>query len=197
MDKDVDNEYFFKVDKGFLKNTYTAVFNFNANDSELNMDDDESINFEDDDLLPDEDDSLLDNEDIDNSLDDLDYSSLMSSMDLKFNVTLPYSAISNNATTKENNNKTLSWVLSSTDLSTIEFKFEIINMNVIYIGIGIVALIIILVVLMLTKKKNKKENIINNNEIVVTNDNSNDNVTPIDKTLDTNPLTIDESKNIV
>lgn len=89
---------------------------------------------------------------------DMDLSSLTSNLDLSFNVNLPYSAKSNNATNTSDNNKKLSWNLSSTEISTIEFTFELYNMTNVYIGIGLlVILIAAIVVLIVSKKKNSSD----------------------------------------
>ena len=180
-----DNTYIFKVEKGLLKNTYTAVLKFDSNDSGLNTDDtknatDDETETGDENLYSDESDleedlkyeypeemvdgtlSVASSEDVASSeetLDtsNLDYSSLMSGMDLSFNVKLPYGAISNNATTQEDGNKTLKWTLLSNKASNIEFKFAIYNMTIIYIGTGIILVIIVLAILLLMKKKGKKE----------------------------------------
>ena len=79
------------------------------------------------------------------------------SMDLSFNVTLPYGAVSNNATTVSKDGKTLTWTLTTQDASAIEFEFELYNMTTIYICVGVLAAIIILVVIIFVKKRNNKK----------------------------------------
>ena len=121
-----ENKHMFKVVKDGDKSTYYAKFKFDSNDSGLNENDDE--------ILPDENDGLLTSQnetEEDESIDltggnnNLDFSGMMGNMDLSFNVTLPSSAISSNATTKENNDKKLSWKLNYTGAQTMEFAFEI------------------------------------------------------------------------
>lgn len=148
MEGTSDNKYMFKVVKGEDKNTYYAKFKFDANSSGLSMDDTEEEDFPDE-----EDDSIL-------SLDDdssLDYSSLTSSMDLKFNVTLPNSAISSNATKKEDNNKKLIWELTSSGEQYIEFSFDlsnhVSNNTILYIGIAAGVLVLGAVLFVVLKKK--------------------------------------------
>ena len=152
MNEKEDNKYIFKVVKTDKKNTYTAKLKFNSNDGGLNSDDAEQE-------APDEveatDSSTLDV----TSDSNIDYSSLMGSMDLSFSVTLPNSAISSNATTKENDNKKLSWKLGTSGEQYIEFAFEldnnVSNNMILYIGIGVVAVVVIVVLaLVLPKKKN-------------------------------------------
>ena len=159
MKENAQGKYIFKVVKGKDKNTYYAKFKFDANDSGLSTEgSDES-----DEALPDEsDDSFLTTE---NGFDDMDLSGMMSSLDLSFNVNLPYPAISNNATTSEDNNKKLSWKLSSAKKEYIEFAFELknndsdFNMMYVYIGVGLFVFIIVAILLIvLGKKKNNEGN---------------------------------------
>lgn len=153
LDDTDSNDMMFRVKKGFLKNTYTATLDFDASDSSLNdsVSDDFESDYEEDNMFEDE--FELDTDD---SLDeDFDFSGMASAMDLSFTVKVPYSAISNNATTVSDNGKTLIWNLTSGDTSSIEFEFELYNMNVIYIGGAIAFVIIIIIILMiLNKKKN-------------------------------------------
>lgn len=173
--------YMFQIKKGFLKNTYIAKFNFNLNSLDTSSDDKQFDNFFDtnnaSDMIEDlEDESLSDNEKELNSEDikkkenvsnqeNDDMSDIedmvFSTMDLKFNVTLPYSAKRNNASISSNNDKELTWNLANKSLETIEFEFELYNMKNVYIFaiIGTILLIFIIVSLtMCTKKKyNKKK----------------------------------------
>lgn len=167
-----ESKYLFKVVKGTNKNTYYAKFKFDANDSGLNMNEGEDENLELPDEVEDNDNALLD-ETNENPFGNMDLSKLTANMDLSFNVTLPKSAISNNATSTENNNKKLTWKLSSTNAQAIEFAFELDNNGgsndmILYIGIGVIALLVIVViVLMLSKKKGNTENVtpvVNNTE---------------------------------
>ena len=166
MNENAGNKYIFKVVKGEDKNTYYAKLKFDSNDSGLNTEDDNTLADENDDLL-------TTTGDDSNSLDDMDLSKLMANLDLSFNVKLPNAAISSNATEKNNNNKNLTWKLTTGKTEYIEFAFEMSNksngMNMTVIGI--VALIIVLVVLVLVMKNKKK----NNNTVVnntVTSDNN-------------------------
>jgi hypothetical protein len=168
-----DDSYVFKVQKGFLKNKYIAKFIFDASDSDLSDESSDSSSDWSDDTndtesywSDDEDeDSYSSIWDDDNELDDdsstdsdFDFSSI-SNMDLSFNVTLPYSAISNNASTTNNDNKSLSWNLSSNQEDAIEFEFELYNMTNIYIGMGVIVLILIIVILFIYKSKRRKRNV--------------------------------------
>ena len=171
LDSNATNSYIFKVTKGLLKNTYTANFTFDASESDINSDStDTTDNLNDLFSNDEEEETILSEEkqeetnqeetDLNGNMDfsDMDLSSLTSNLDLSFNVNLPYSAKSNNATTTSDNNKKLSWNLSSTEISTIEFTFELYNMTNIYIGIGLlVILIAAIVVLIVSKKKNSSD----------------------------------------
>lgn len=151
-----NNGYIFRVVKGEDKNTYYAKFKFNANDSGLNTevgeDDEEAPN------LGDENDLFTTS----NGSGDMDFSGLMKNLDLSFTVTLPNGAISNNATTSEDGNKKLTWKLAGDKKENIEFVFELSNKvsscnTLLYVGIGVGALVLIGVVLALVlKKKNTK-----------------------------------------
>ena len=141
----------FKVKKGFLKNTYTASFKFDSSDSDLNNSTSNDTTI-DNDFTTDDNNTTTDS--------DFDFSNINTNMDLSFNVKLPYKALSSNATTKKNDDKELSWNLSSTGEDKIEFSFALYNMTNIYIcGVVIVLLIIIVIVTILNKgKKNKVSN---------------------------------------
>lgn len=138
LDGDDDNKYIFQVKKGFFKNTYTANFKFDSSDSGLNSSDEtDDYTYEEED----EDDDTKYRES-----DELDYASMMSSMDLSFNVNLPYGANSNNATKAQDDNKKLSWSLTATDEENIEFTFDIYNM-IPLIGCGVAGVLLVLGIL--------------------------------------------------
>lgn len=161
LDSSKSESKVFKFKKGFLKNTYTASFKFDSSDSDLNdsTSDDTTV----------DDDFTLDNDTTTDSTDsDFDFSNVNTDMDLSFNVKLPYKAISSNATTKNNDDKDLSWNLSSTGEDKIEFSFALYNMTNIYICAGVIILLIIIVIVSsLNKKNNNKvpsKSVTNNNE---------------------------------
>ena len=177
----------FSVKKGFLKNTYTAKFTFDASDSdigeglsELDQSDDAILN--EDAILDDEDtiidDTILNSDDnilggttaiidedtidvtVDGNDDMPDFSNaLMSSMDLKFSVTLPYAALSNNATSVSDGNKSLVWTLNNDSNNAIEFSFELYNLtNILIVAGGALLLLILLIVIIVSvSKKGKKK----------------------------------------
>ena len=150
LDSNKSESKVFKFKKGFLKNTYTASFKFDSSDSDLNnsTSDDTTI----------DNDFTIDNDTTTDS--DFDFSNMNTNMDLSFNVKLPYKAISSNATTKKNDDKELSWNLSSTGEDKIEFSFALYNMTNIYICGGVIVLLIIIVIVTILNKgkKNKVSN---------------------------------------
>ena len=173
MEEKEDNKYIFKVVKGADKNTYIAKLKFDANDSSMSNDEEinENVETSDDevevpDLMGDADAAITADEDEDDEFsvtsngNDMDLSALMNNLDLSFSVNLPYSAVSSNATTKENDNKKLVWKLGASGEQQIEFTFELPhnagNDNMIlYIGIGVGVLVIgAVLALVLSKKKN-------------------------------------------
>ena len=87
---------------------------------------------------------------------------MTSSMDITFNINLPYKAISSNATSTDNNGKNLKWNLLDQNLENINATFELYNMTNIYLAIGIAAAIIIIIAVIvinkIRKKKTPKEN---------------------------------------
>lgn len=151
LDSNKSESKVFKVKKGLLKNTYTASFKFDSSDSDLN-------NSTSNDTTIDNDFTIDDNNTTTDS--DFDFSSMNTNMDLSFNVKLPYKAISSNATTKKNDDKELSWNLSSTGEDKIEFSFALYNMTNIYICGGVIVLLIIIVIVSILNKgkKNKVSN---------------------------------------
>ena len=194
------NDKLFTVKKGFFKNSYTASFKSNT---------DQAINNTND-YLNNTADNSLDNFNSDTYNDSYnnniygyanDYA-IMTSMDLKFIINLPYEAINSNATSLTNGGKTLTWDLVNFKDDNIEFKFEIYNMTNIYLTIGIATLIIIVIVLIVKHHKKTKSNKFTsnvqkdettlNNETVVTP------VTPITETVNptnTQPDTISNLNN--
>lgn len=180
QDDSTETPKIFGVEKGLLKNKYVARLTFAASDVTGDMGDitggDADVDVSDDDLTPagdeatnpsdevaqreGEDDTLTDNDqtspsDGDFNLDDL--TNLLTNLDLSFTVKLPTAPISNNATKIENDGKTLIWTLTSSDLNSIEFEFEL--YNYLYMGImgGAVLLLIVLIIIIISKKKKGKK----------------------------------------
>jgi hypothetical protein len=184
MDEGVCNGKMFKVVKGSDKNTYTAKFKFDAN-SGTSTNDTETVENGvettetpgDAEATPDEDYALTGDEenfDLTSEGSNMDLSGLMSNMDLSFSVNLPYKAISNNATTQENDNKKLTWKLGYSGEQTIEFAFELKNNDssnmMLYIAVGAAILVFIILLILVISKMRKKNKavpeVINNDEVV-------------------------------
>lgn len=180
QDDSTETPKIFGIEKGLLKNKYVARLTFAASDVTGDMGDitggDADVDVSDDDLTPagdeatnpsdevaqreGDDDTLTDNDqtspsDGDFNLDDL--TNLLTNLDLSFTVKLPTAPISNNATKTENDGKTLIWTLTSSDLNSIEFEFEL--YNYLYMGImgGAVLLLIVLIIIIISKKKKGKK----------------------------------------
>lgn len=148
LDSNKSESKVFKVKKGFLKNTYTASFKFDSSDSDLNNSTSNDTTI-DNDFTTDDNNTTTDS--------DFDFSNINTNMDLSFNVKLPYKAISSNATTKKNDDKELSWNLSSTGEDKIEFSFALYNMTNIYICGGVIVLLIIIVIVSILNKSKKNK----------------------------------------
>ena len=137
-----NSEYLFKIEKGIFKNKYSAVLIFNPKDSGLSIDDVDMSLYED------------------------------KITDLNFNLSIPFGATRNNATSNENSNRKLNWHLSSTIPEKIEFEFYLYNLKTIFIVFGILLIIIILLIVVIKKKKNKKTNVLDETSVKI--DNYND-----------------------
>lgn len=136
----------FTVKKGFFKNTYVAKLKSTDSSSVSNQMN--TNNSDDDNTTTDDNDT--------SSFDFGNYSSAMSSMDMSFKITLPYKAISNNASKVSKDGKTLTWnLLEGKD--SIDFEFSLYNMTniiiAIIIGIVVIAGVVVLIVVLTKKKK--------------------------------------------
>ena len=164
----------FTLKKGFFKNTYTFKLDSSSSSDLLgDKEDEDSYDYRE------EDDSDYDDYDYDSDYDDYDYDSdlsdysdgsdntdfdmsALSSMDLKFEVKLPYKAISSNATSKEDNEKHLTWDLmkmaqSEDGNNVVELTFALYNTsNIAIVAVIVIALIAVGVIFFM---KNKKKNV--------------------------------------
>ena len=160
----------FTFKKGFFKNTYTFKLDSSSSSDLLGDKEDEgSYDYREEDDYDDYDyDSDYDD------YDDYDYydsdgsgntdfdMSALSSMDLKFEVKLPYKAISSNATSKEDNEKHLTWDLmkmaqSEDGNNVVELTFALYNTsNIAIVAVIVIALIAVGVIFFM---KNKKKNV--------------------------------------
>lgn len=219
LDNLKDNNYIFTVKKGLFKNTYKATLknsdtdkindslnndltdNSNPDDTledEIIMDDelltDEDLTFENDITI--DDDATLDitEEDTNNSLEDFDYSALMSGIEVSMKVKLPYKALNNNATTVENDGTSLTWDLMKFEGEEIKFEFEIYNTkNIIILSGAIILFVIIIIFIIIKKSKKSKKKQSNNIETTQNtmptqdiNQNQNNNIEPNTQTIEQN-----------
>ena len=167
----------FKIKKGLFKNKYIAKFDFDTSEASLSnnnsvltneaddSDDDIILDSEKTDDLDSDDNKEVPNINITDNLNGNDYSKMMKNMDLSFTVTLPYKALSNNATTVKNDGKELVWNLAaSKDKKSIEFEFELDEFNIkpiVIIAISIfggLLVIAIIVTIIMAVKGGKKPN---------------------------------------
>lgn len=146
LNEDAQNDKIFKVKKGIFKNTYYANFEFDASDSGLSDNEGEEP----------EDNEEEDSEDLDDeSINDLT-NSLMSNLDLSFNVKLPNKALNHNAKTVNNNGKDLKWDLSTNSVDTINFSFSLYNTTNIVLCIIIAIVIVAAIIIFIKRKKAPK-----------------------------------------
>ena len=133
-------DYMFKVKKGFLKNKYTAKFVFNktqfgvAEETKKDLDLEDYIEFNDN--------GMLANENVFN----------VNKPVLRFNVVLPTSALSNNATKALDSNRNLVWNITN-DVQEINFEFELYNsFNIKLLIAAFIVLIIVTISFMIKKR---------------------------------------------
>ena len=128
LDKDSDNKHFFVVKKGFLKNTYKAVYKFDTNNS-----DEES------------------------SETTMDMTPYLKNMDLKFTVKLPNAANSNNATSVDGTTYTWDLTQQAKSDINFEFDMWNMTNVYIIIGAAVLLLVAIIVVVVLVVASSKKK----------------------------------------
>lgn len=171
-----EDQMHFTVKKGFLKNTYKAKIKFDIKNDldeaikngdtsldDSNYDEGEDLTLDDTDLSGDDlaldDESGMNDTTGDDEDFDFDPSLITDNMDLSFEVKLPYKVINTNATTKDDDGKTLKWNLTSSDVDSISFEFFLYNMTNICILAGGVAFIIIAVIVIVVVSGRKKDQI--------------------------------------
>ena len=201
LNKDFDDSVLFKVEKGFLKNKYTAIFKYDSNVNSENSGDmstsqsltenDNKLAVTTDDettIVPSEGNDTLTKpttpnditpttpdtgsttdpetpgEENSNDTDfDFDFENLTSEMEFSYVVNLPEKALTNNATNVSNDGKTLTWSLMQSQISNIEFSFELKNMTnyyILYGGIAAAVIIVIIIIILLIKKGKKGKEVV-------------------------------------
>ena len=162
LEGQIDDKVMFKLEKGFLKNTYTATFKYSVdtdeytNDNTIDIDESEndtanidssnnndSTNTD----INDEDVNVEETDTDEENINDL--ISLANEMEFNYKLILPSKAISNNATKVSDDGKTLTWDLIAGE-SDINFSFSLLNItNILILGGSIVAIIILIIVMIL------------------------------------------------
>ena len=197
--EDFDDSILFKVEKGFLKNKYTANFKYDSNvgtgdggdtstsqaltenDKKLAVTDDLTTTTPstgeeattpstgDDTTTPDDGTTTPttpttpDTTEPGDSGFDSDIMGLAGEMEFNYVVNLPEKALTNNATNVSNDGKTLTWSLMQSQISNIEFSFELKNMTNYYIlsgGITAAVIIVIIIIISLIKKGKKGKEVV-------------------------------------
>ena len=166
-------KYFFTVKKGLFRNKYKAVIVSEVDDSisdyedMLEEDDEEDLSI--DQAKPEEEtttpststnstttpststnNTVVENEskEDEQSLEQL--TQLMSSMDAKFSIKLPYGAISSNSKNVSEDGKTLTWDLMNLD-GNIEFEFYLYNLIPILVAGGILLVVLIIIIILIIR----------------------------------------------
>ena len=133
-------DYMFKVKKGFLKNKYTAKFVFNKTQFGVEGETKKDLDLED--YIEFNDNGMLANENVFN----------VNKPVLRFNVVLPTSALSNNATKALDSNRNLVWNITN-DVQEINFEFELYNsFNIKLLIAAFIVLIIVTISFMIKKR---------------------------------------------
>ena len=197
--EDFDDSILFKVEKGFLKNKYTANFKYDSNvgtgdggdtstsqaltenDKKLAVTDDLTTTTPstgeeattpstgDDTTTPDDGTTTPttpttpDTTEPGDSGFDSDIMGLAGEMEFNYVVNLPEKALTNNATNVSNDGKTLTWSLMQSQISNIEFSFELKNMTnyyILYGGIAAAVIIVIIIIILLIKKGKKGKEVV-------------------------------------
>lgn len=197
--EDFDDSILFKVEKGFLKNKYTANFKYDSNvgtgdggdtstsqaltenDKKLAVTDDLTTTTPstgeeattpstgDDTTTPDDGTTTPttpttpDTTEPGDSGFDSDIMGLAGEMEFNYVVNLPEKALTNNATNVSNDGKTLTWSLMQSQISNIEFSFELKNMTnyyILYGGITAALIIVIIIIISLIKKGKKGKEVV-------------------------------------
>lgn len=99
----------------------------------------------------------------DDSKIDPDIMGLAGEMEFSYIVNLPEKALTNNATNVSSDGKTLTWSLMQSQMSNIEFSFELKNMTnyyILYGGIAAAVIIVIIIIISIIKKGKKGKDLI-------------------------------------
>lgn len=163
LSEDFDDSILFQVKKGMFKNIYTANYKFEVNDDYSDLESDNNTasgNIPAEEVVPNTTVDTNNNANPSTNLPDdttdtsTDLMNLMSEMEFKYVVKLPYKALESNSTIKSDGDKTLEWNLNSNETVIINYSFELYNMNNIYMMIGIsIGVILLFIILIIIKNK--------------------------------------------
>src|SRR5574344_2548783 len=154
----IETSQLFTNKKNLFGDTYTAKFIYDSNslsyfedmfivEEDVDKDSEEPVMESDTDI------------DLNNENEDLsDINKYLSNYDLKYIVTLPVVPITNDATTVSDDGKTLTWDLTQSEKTNINYSFEIKNMTNLYIigGSVIGGLMIILLIISVLVQNSKR-----------------------------------------
>lgn len=127
LEDDYKDDVYFKIEKGFFKNKYTANFIYDLKEE---------------------------TQDEETTEEDIDLSAYTSSISIQYKVTLPIKAIKNNATVVSEDGLTYTWKAPYGEVTNINYTFEIPNTSS-YVICAIATIIVIgsIVTIVLVKKK--------------------------------------------
>lgn len=168
LEEDFDMSKLFKIEKGFLKDTYTAHFkakigdnNYNVNINNNDLDEDENDEVEDTDTtegIETSNDEVPVTEALtksNNNLDSINEENVNNEISFKYTVKLPYAAEDNNASEKSADKRVLTWVYTGDTGGEIKYTFSFYNLKTIIIIGGSCLLVLIVLVIIICKKKKK------------------------------------------
>ena len=150
--KNSNENYIFNVKKGLIKDTYYATLKFSNNNLE---------SF---------------NENMTSTESDININNLPSNVDLNFSVKIPYKAISNNATKVSNNDRDLTWKITSNGAEPITFAFELYNIKFICFVGGLALILLIVIFTASSKRKKKMAHVRKSNIPIIPSQSSNNNI---------------------
>ena len=165
LEKDFDMSKLFKIEKGFLKDTYTAHFkakisdtNFNININNNNLDEDAVENTDNTEGIETNNDEVPVTEALTNStnnLDSVNEENVDNEISFKYTVKLPYAADDNNASEKSSDKKVLTWIYTGDTGGEIKYTFSFYNLKTIIIIGGSCLLVLIVLIIIIGRKKKK------------------------------------------
>lgn len=142
-------KYIFKVEKGFIKNRYIANFVFDKTKYQVTDSENKTHDIDLETYIEQSDNGILEQEELFNS----------TKTTVKFNVVLPSSALSNNATNALDSNRNLVWNITD-DITNLSFEFELYNtakLIILHVIFGL--LVITFIVVKIIKRMNPTQGV--------------------------------------